>query len=189
MIIDLTSTHPHDISLAYSDINVIRMGGRDLWEAALNELSEEDRKFVAFDGQHRLDVLSDLGQLVSTARDTSINKRWRFHRPGSGQTVILRDLFSKIVIWIDRFKQIGDIVVQYDPVHAALPWAGVRFLLKVCRSPILSYLAEAKPACRKRHQQVRVRCGRRRNNRPQSLTLCYVRANILGIWQEPHSCY
>ena len=150
------------------------MGGRDLWEAALNELSEEDRKLVAFEGQHRLDVLSDLGQLVSTARDTSINKRWRFHRPGSGQTVILRDLFSKIVVWIDRFKQIGDIVVQYDPVHAALPWAGVRFLLQVCQSPIFSCLAQARPACRKRHQQIRVHCRRRRDNRSQSLTLCYV---------------
>ena len=128
------------------------MGSRDLWTAALNALREEDRMLVAFDSQNKLDVLSDLGQLVAAARDTSIKKRWRFHRPGSGQTVILRDLFSKIVVWIDRFKQIGDIVVQYDPVHAALPWAGVRFLLQVYRSPILSYLAEASPACRKRHQ-------------------------------------
>jgi len=41
------------------------------------------------------------------------------------------DLFSKIVKWIDIFKQVGDAAVQYDPVHAALPWAGVRFLLQV----------------------------------------------------------
>ena len=150
------------------------MGSRDLWTAALTALKEEDRKLVAFDSQHKLDVLSDLGQLVAAARDTSIKKRWRFHRPGSGQTVILRDLFSKIVVWIDRFKQIGDIVVQYDPVHAALPWAGVRFLLEVCRSPIFSRLTDNRPACHKRYQQIRVHCGRRRNNRPQSLTLCYV---------------
>lgn len=115
------------------------MGSRDLWTAALCALKEEDRELVAFDGQNELDVLSDLGQLVATARDTSIKKRWRFRRPGSGQTVVLRDLFSKIVVWIDRFKEIGDIVVQYDPVHAALPWAGIRFLLQVCRSPVLSY--------------------------------------------------
>ena len=105
----------------------------DLWAAALNTLSEEDKKLVVFDGQHKLDVLSDLGQLVSNAKEDSIKKRWRFHRPGDGQTVILRDLFSKIVVWIDRFKEVGDIVVQYDPVHAALPWAGVRFLLQVRR--------------------------------------------------------
>lgn len=33
--------------------------------------------------------------------------------------------------WIDHFKEVVDVAVQYDPVHAALPWAGVRFLLQV----------------------------------------------------------
>ena len=125
----------------------------DLWVAALNQLSEEDRKLVDFDGQLKLDILSDLGQLVSNAKENSIKERWRFHRPGDGQTVILRDLFSKIAVWIDRFKEVGDIVVQYDPVHAALPWAGVRFLLQVCRSFLLVH-PKLKPqlACRKRYQ-------------------------------------
>ena len=41
------------------------------------------------------------------------------------------DLFGKVIRWIDLFKQVGDAAVQYDPVHAALPWAGVRFLLQV----------------------------------------------------------
>lgn len=115
----------------------------DLWAAALNTLSEEDRKSVAFDGLPKLEVLSDLEQLVASTKESSIKKRWRFHRSGSGQTVILRDLFSKIAVWIDRFKEVGDIVVQFDPVHAALPWAGVRFLLQVRRSP--SFLTQLKP--------------------------------------------
>ncbi|KAF6227916.1 hypothetical protein HO133_007644 [Letharia lupina] len=100
----------------------------DLWAAALRTLNEGDRNLVTFDGQHKLDVLSDLEQRVISAREKSIEKRWRFHRPGGGQTVILQDLFSKIVVWIDRFKEIGDIVIQYDPVHAALPWAGIHQL-------------------------------------------------------------
>ena len=115
--------------------------GTDLWAAALNTLSEEDKKLIAFDDRPRLEVLSDLGQLVASAKENSIKKRWRFHRSGSGQTVILRDLFSKIVVWIDRFKEVGDIVVQYDPVHAALPWAGVRFLLEVCNSLTVTHSA------------------------------------------------
>lgn len=32
---------------------------------------------------------------------------------------------------MSKFKEIGDIIVQYDPGHAALPWAGFRFLLMV----------------------------------------------------------
>jgi hypothetical protein len=39
--------------------------------------------------------------------------------------------FEKYLNWMDRFKEIGDIVIQFDPVHAALPWAAVRLLLKV----------------------------------------------------------
>ena len=38
---------------------------------------------------------------------------------------------DRLVGWITKFKEIGDIAVQYDPVHAALPWAGVRFILLV----------------------------------------------------------
>jgi hypothetical protein len=42
---------------------------------------------------------------------------------------------AKVAKWADRFKEIGDIAVQYDPAHAALPWAGVRFLLQVRLPP------------------------------------------------------
>ena len=153
----------------------------DLWAAALNTLSEEDRKLVAFNGQSKLDVLSDLEQLVIRAKENSIKKRWSFHRPGDGQTVILRDLFSKIVVWIDRFKDIGDIVVQYDPVHAALPWAAVRFLLQVCWSSPFNRQAKVGSACCKRYQQICLRCGRGRNNRSQYFASCYVRANIPAL--------
>lgn len=106
----------------------------DLWTAALARLGPEDKKYLDFETQDELDVLEDLKTLTLNAKDESIKDRWGFRRPGSvgeGETVILRDVFGKIVTWIDRFKEIGDIVVQYDPVHTALPWAGVRFLLMV----------------------------------------------------------
>ncbi|KAJ9156327.1 Ankyrin repeat-containing domain protein [Pleurostoma richardsiae] len=42
----------------------------------------------------------------------------------------------KIVDCIQRFKEVGDIVVSFDPVHAALPWAGFRFLLQLATSEV-----------------------------------------------------
>jgi hypothetical protein len=30
-----------------------------------------------------------------------------------GETVILRDVFAKMVVWIEKFKGIGDNIVQY----------------------------------------------------------------------------
>lgn len=44
----------------------------------------------------------------------------------------LRDRAEKILEWVDKFKQVGDIAIQYDQAHAALPWAGIRFILQVC---------------------------------------------------------
>jgi hypothetical protein len=62
-----------------------------------------------------------------------MDKRWRYTRK-TGETVILRDLFEKIIKWMNVFKEAGDMAAQYDPVHAALPWAGVRLLLQVSRT-------------------------------------------------------
>lgn len=49
----------------------------------------------------------------------------------AGRDITLREQADKIVRWLDRFKAVGDIVVNVDPVHAGLPWAGVRLLLEV----------------------------------------------------------
>ncbi|KAH8589487.1 hypothetical protein B0O99DRAFT_333678 [Bisporella sp. PMI_857] len=102
----------------------------DLWARAAAKLSHEDRKNINFSCPDKLKILSDLHELTETSRQECINKRWRYKRK-SGETVIFVDLFGKVIKWVDLFKQVGDIVVQYDPVHAALPWAGVRFLLQI----------------------------------------------------------
>jgi ankyrin repeat protein len=34
--------------------------------------------------------------------------------------------------WVTRLNESGGLAVQYDPVHAALPWAGVRFATGGC---------------------------------------------------------
>ena len=94
-------------------------------------MSQDDLKNIDFDGSDKLDILSDLFQVTEQSRQECIKKKWRYKRK-SGETIIFVDLFGKIFKGIDLFKQVGDIAVQYDPIHAALPWAGVRFLLQVC---------------------------------------------------------
>jgi hypothetical protein len=94
-------------------------------------MSDEDRKNINFSCPDKFIILSEILELTTRSRQECIKKRWRYTRK-SGETVIFVDLFGKIVKWIDLFKQVGDTVVQYDPVHTALPWAGVRFLLQVC---------------------------------------------------------
>ena len=75
----------------------------------------------------------------------------------SGETVIIRDVFEKIIRWVEMFKQAGDVAVQYDPAHAALPWAGIRFLLQVCKIELFrEEVAEVSADRRQRFQQTRV---------------------------------
>lgn len=117
-----------------------RLSTVDLWASALNELSEPDRQMLNPRGDDYLTVLTGLSNLTEKSRDQCIEKRWRLKRLGcNGETVIIRDLYSKTILWIDRFRQVGDVAVQYDPVHAALPWAGVRFLLQVAVSDIVQF--------------------------------------------------
>ncbi len=114
---------------------------KDLWACALKDLTKSDREQLTFyDGQGRLGILSDLQVLTESAKEQCIKKRWRFTRPGrNGETIVMRDIFNKMVVWINVFKQIGDTAVQYDPGHAALPWAGVRFILQIALGDIVKF--------------------------------------------------
>ncbi|KAL2835343.1 hypothetical protein BJY01DRAFT_252764 [Aspergillus pseudoustus] len=102
----------------------------DLWKQAAASLSEEDQKNLDFRCPDKLEILSDL--LCLTEKEIQrCEKGCISFRRKSGEKVFARDLFAKIVKWIQHFKHIGDVAVQYDPAHASLPWAGIRFLLNV----------------------------------------------------------
>ena len=103
----------------------------DLWTRAAAELPDHDKKNLNFDRSDELNLLVELHEAVEKSRQKSIESAWKYTRK-SGETVIIRDVFGKIIRWIDTFKQIGDVAVQYDPVHASLPWAGIRLVLQVC---------------------------------------------------------
>ncbi|KAL3475927.1 hypothetical protein BJX99DRAFT_270885 [Aspergillus californicus] len=106
-----------------------------LWISATHKLDEADQKLLTFDSasgyRSELDALESLHQTTREAYDTCIQKRWYFKIPGKEKKIIVRDLLSKTAHWIQVFREAGDQAVQYDPVHAAVPWAGVRFLLQI----------------------------------------------------------
>jgi hypothetical protein len=68
--------------------------------------------------------------LEAKKKDCESQKRTLFTK-SDGTEVKIRDVLEKIASWIRRFEPIGDAVAQFDPVHAALPWAGVKFLIEV----------------------------------------------------------
>ena len=111
--------------------DILLCDSKDLWALGAAKLSEDDKRNINFSRPDKLKILSELLTTTKESQKKCIDKRWRYTRR-SGETVIIRDLLDKVIKWVDLFKQVGDTVVQYDPVHAALPWAGVRFLLQVC---------------------------------------------------------
>src|SRR6266536_317393 len=42
--------------------------------------------------------------------------------------------------FLDKIKQIGDVAVNADPIHAGLPWAAVRFILTVSAIPCVQHM-------------------------------------------------
>lgn len=47
-----------------------------------------------------------------------------------GRVLFLGEVFNKFTKWVQMMVAVGDAAVQFDPVHAALPWAAFRFVLK-----------------------------------------------------------
>ena len=68
--------------------------------------------------------------LAQDSERTSQEKQWKW-KNRKGEAIVVRDLFGKMITWIEKIKSVGDCIVQYDPGHAALPWAAARLLLQV----------------------------------------------------------
>jgi hypothetical protein len=105
-----------------------------LLEKALELLGEQEKAVIK---QHIVNT-KDIGSAVQAALNAAQekqklceSKRWTFSI--RGHVVKLQDVADKVISWLDRFKQIGDIAANADPIHAGLPWAGIRFLLEVLK--------------------------------------------------------
>lgn len=104
-----------------------------LFEEALKLLSDNHRTIIR---KHTLPTAAEIDlalvQAIAAAKAKQrrcIERRWTF--TFAGRAVTLKDEADKVVYWLNRFKSVGDVVVNVDPVHAGLPWAGIRFLLEV----------------------------------------------------------
>ena len=102
----------------------------NLWTEAIDQLPAEHKHGINFAQYEKIDVLKDLREKAETSRNQFMISRWKYTRK-SGETVIIRDVLEKFLRWIDMFKGIGDVAIQYDPTHATLPWAGIRLILQI----------------------------------------------------------
>lgn len=101
----------------------------DLWSQALNNLSEGDQKELDLDTKVQDESFDSIQQIITTQLQTKEDSSVVIYT-WKGKPVTVRVALENIVHWLDNFKKVGDIVVQYDPGHAALPWAAFRFVLQ-----------------------------------------------------------
>lgn len=104
-----------------------------LWAIAFSTLSEKDRRIFKLPDTSPLDpkqILTEILVALETQRDRCKRDEWTTVSIG-GKEIVIRDVCSKIVAYVKKFMEVVDAAVQIDPAHAALPWAGVRFLLQL----------------------------------------------------------
>ncbi|KZL84343.1 hypothetical protein CI238_11683 [Colletotrichum incanum] len=114
-----------------------------LWQRAVDGLEDDLASAIRDIGPARKHgALQTISRIAEESRRECVNKRWKVTMP-NGEVVVLRDKMEKLIHWVDRFKQVGDIAVQYDPTVAALPWAGVRFILQAAVNDVEVFEATA----------------------------------------------
>ncbi|OAL43917.1 hypothetical protein IQ07DRAFT_649707 [Pyrenochaeta sp. DS3sAY3a] len=102
---------------------------KDLWARAEKKLSDADKRYVTVHSQDKNDVVAKLLQDTENWRKKATIFPWRITR--KGENIIFSRLFQRLTQWLVKFAKIGDIAVQCDAGHAALPWALVRLVLQV----------------------------------------------------------
>ena len=75
------------------------------------------------------DAFDEVHAYARELQQRSKIKRWTWTY--RGRQMYLFEQADKVVRLLDRFKAVGDIVANVDPVHVGLPWAGVRAILEV----------------------------------------------------------
>ncbi|KAK0276049.1 hypothetical protein LTR91_002398 [Friedmanniomyces endolithicus] len=110
--------------------------GSSILADALEALDREDRETIRTllpTNVFTIDAaLNEVHGAVCELGELCANKRWSWTY--KGHKVYVHDQVDKVVQLLDKFKSVGDVVANVDPIHVGLPWAGIRLILEVALS-------------------------------------------------------
>jgi len=98
------------------------------WQAAVDRLDPKLKAYLV-ETTDTFNALQSVLQQAEKNKELCLRKRWKVKI--HDKQIILRDVFDKIIGWVEKFRGVVDVAVQYDTGSASLPWAGIRFLLQV----------------------------------------------------------
>ncbi|KAH6876538.1 hypothetical protein B0T10DRAFT_497692 [Thelonectria olida] len=107
----------------------------DLWADARNSLpTQVQRQLDDLCGKDTplspTQNAQQIKALIEERENEFIASRTNFILKIKGKEWNFREYFRRLVTWLDKYIAVGDTIIQYDPVHAALPWAAFRFILR-----------------------------------------------------------
>ena len=115
---------------------------QNLWNLAFESLGSKDQeRLQKYDSEKQTNAIDEAFRAVQEKRKACLQKCWTL-KTNSGR-IIVRDILDKIALWINKFKEVGDVAAQFDPTHVSLPWTGVRFLLQVSINDIQTFASVA----------------------------------------------
>jgi len=103
-----------------------------LWHEALCSLEELPEHGILLGncvGEDVHQITTSIEENIVGIENERKGKEWKI--PFLGNVIVMKDIAMEMLRWVHKFREIGDIAIQSDPIHAALPWAAFRFLLKV----------------------------------------------------------
>jgi len=128
-----TNTPNASVASSSSQLATHPSSSNNILDNALKRLSDTEqstlRKYIALTSN---DVDFALRQALAATEEKQRHcneKRWTF--TFAGRKVTLKEEADKVIRWLNRFKAVGDVAVNADPIHAGLPWAGIRLVLEV----------------------------------------------------------
>ena len=110
---------------------------RQLWAEAA-DLARDDTSGMNHSSTGSHVSIEDVHAAVQNKLDECTRKRWKYIR-SDGQKVVLWDVLNKIAKWVNKFKEVGDVAIQCDAGHVALPWAAIRFMLQASVSSVETF--------------------------------------------------
>lgn len=103
---------------------------RGRWDEAFRLLDQKDKATLDADRNNRLQA-EEFIRCVENKQAYCESKQWTLFTKNDGTEVKIRDVLGKIASWIKKFEPLGDAAAHFGPVHASLPWTGVKFLIEV----------------------------------------------------------
>jgi hypothetical protein len=107
--------------------------GHDIFEKALESLSHTEQETIRAQlssSTYSVDIaLEQVRETAYKLQQSCVGRRW--HWTYKGREIYFQDQADKVLQLLNKFRSVGDVVANVDPIHVGLPWAGIRTLLEV----------------------------------------------------------